>query len=156
MSKANPLFTAGIVTSVVIIALVGLNIYNHRVADQAAAAAEANASNAAYVQALTARQAQLGDALSTMETRRDDYASQLDTATQTIKDLQASIAQLQAHIDENNGKIAEYDPQLTALNNTMWSLAQTRNDLAAKEADYSAQIEAANAAVIALQAQLGQ
>jgi chromosome segregation ATPase len=152
MSKTNALFTAGIVTSMVIIALVGLSVYNHRVA----AAAEADASNAAYVQALTARQAQLDDALGTMETRRDDYASQLDTATQTIKDLQASIAQLQAHIDENNAKIAEYDPQLTALSNTMWSLAQTRNDLAAKEADYSAQIEAANATIVALKAQLGQ
>jgi len=159
MSNTKSIMAAGVITSLVILALVGLNIYNHRLDAQAAAdqtAAEVDASTAAYVEALTARQAQLDDAVTAMEARHDSYTAQQEDAHQTIVSLQASIAQMEAQLEANDQKIAEYEPQLVELNNTAWSLTQTRNEWRAKEADYSAQIEAANAQIVALQAQLGQ
>lgn len=156
MSNTKSILGAGVVTSLVILALVGLNLYNHRLAARADAAAETEAADAAYLEALTARQDQLDQAVTAMEARHDGYTEQLDTANQTIDELEANIEEMQAHLDANNEKLAEYEPELQALNNTAWSLRQTRDEWAAKEASYTAQIEAANAQIVALQAELGQ
>jgi chromosome segregation ATPase len=165
MSKMKALFSAGIVTSLVIVVLVGLSIYNHRVDNQAAAGdivaddaavadAEVSADEAAYIEALNERQGQLDEVVAMMEARRTDYADQLETANQVIEDMEVSIAELEARIETNEAKIAEYEPQLAELNYTVWSLIQTRDELAAQEAEYTAQIEAANATILALQDQI--
>lgn len=164
MSRTKALLSAGIVTSLVIVVLVGLSIYNHHVDNQAAvdadasdaaAASDSEASNEeAYISALNERQGQLDEAVAMMEARRTDYADQLETANQTIENLEVSIAELETRIETNNAKIVEYEPQLAELNYTVWSLIQTRDELAAQEAEYTAQIEAANATVLALQAQI--
>ena len=156
MSNTKSILAAGVVTSLVILALVGLNLYNHRLAAQADAAATTEASDAAYLEALTSRQGQLDQAVTAMEARQDGYVDQIDTANQTVEELETTIEEMQARLDANNENLAEYEPELQALNNTAWSLRQTRDEWAAKEADYTTQIEAANAQIVALQAELGQ
>jgi chromosome segregation ATPase len=164
MSKLQAILAAAGVTSVVVIAILAMNmppIFNRDQAEPVVEAEEpvdtaAAAQDEEYINALGERLDQLDEARTVMDDRQDTYLTQIDAAEQTVTDLQAMLDEMQAQITANQEALVTMETEYNNASGYSWQLKQQRDALAAQEAEYAAQIEAANQTILALQAQIQQ
>lgn len=164
MSKLKAILAAAGVTSVAVITILALNlplVFNRGEAEPVAEAeetveAEVDAVDEEYLNALGERLDQLEEARTVMDERQTTYETQIEAAEQTVTDLEATIEELQGQIVADQESLVAMETEYNNATGYSWQLKQERDAWAAQEAEYSAQIDAANQTILALQAQIQQ
>jgi chromosome segregation ATPase len=157
MSRLQAVLSAGAITGVVLLAIIFINLKDKvsitwNGADSGAAAE--TVTDPGYVEALQGRQEQLDQAASVMGDRQTEFQAQLDAANQTRADLDQAITDQKAQNEADARTITELQPQIAAANGSLGPLEAQAGALQQQEADYAAQIEAANARIIDLRNQI--
>ena len=155
MSRIQAVLSAGAITGIVLLVIVFINLKDKvSITWNGSGTAAETANDPAYVEALQSRQDQLDQAASAMEGRQQDFQAQLDTANQTRADLEKAIADQKAQNAADAKTIEELGPQIDAANAALGPLESSAAVLYQREADYAAQIEAANARILDLRNQI--
>lgn len=159
MSRMKAILTAGAITSVVLLAIAAVTVINWIAEGRIvfnSPSMETAEQDEAYLEGLQVRQEALDQAVVVMEGREGEYAAQLAEAKQNMQELRRAISDQRAQNEADEMRISELVGQAQAVNGVVYQLEGEAGVWQQREAGYAAQIEAANARIIQLQAQIQQ
>jgi chromosome segregation ATPase len=155
MTRTKAILSAAAITSTVLLAILAISVIN-MIADGTISINVPASTETAQLDQLDQRQAALDQAQGVMGDRQTDYALEIATAQRRVADLQASIDRQRAQNAADKATVEDLKGQLSVVNGSVAQLQVEANAWHQKEADYSAQIAAANEQILALQAQIDQ